>query len=109
MKYIFRKLISLAMVLLASSILVFLLIHMIPGDPAEIMAPLGSSAEEIEAIRIDKGLDKPLTTQYITWIGKIVLEGRFWQTHYIQVRQWLTRIGSKLKNTLILGLTVIRN
>lgn len=106
MKYIFRKLISLAMVLFASSILVFLLIHMIPGDPAEIMAPLGSSAEEIEAIRIDKGLDKPLTTQYITWIGKIVLEGDFGDSLYSGTSVADT-IGSKLKNTLILALTGI--
>ena len=51
MKYLLKQIGSLIVVLIISSILVFLMIHIIPGDPAEMMAPLGASADEIEAIR----------------------------------------------------------
>ena len=106
MKFILKKIGSLILVLFISSILVFLLIHIIPGDPAELMAPLGSSAEEIEAIRVAKGLDKPLIIQYTTWIEKIILHGDFGDSLYSGTAVSAT-IAPKLKNTLILAVTGI--
>lgn len=106
MKFVFKKIGSLLLVLFISSIMVFLLIHLIPGDPAELMAPLGASADEIEAIRVDKGLDKPLITQYIVWIKKIVLNGDFGESLYSGTAVTDT-VGPKLKNTLILALSGI--
>ena len=54
--------------------LVFLLIHLVPGDPVQMMLGEGASPADIEALRHNIGLDLPLRTQYIQyWNG--VLHG----------------------------------
>jgi peptide/nickel transport system permease protein len=57
-------------VLLISTI-IFLVIRVIPGDPALVVAGIDASEEDIEAIRIKLGTDKPLLTQYVQWIWKV--------------------------------------
>jgi peptide/nickel transport system permease protein len=57
-------------VLLISTI-IFLVIRVIPGDPALVVAGIDASEMEIEAIRIKLGTDKPLLTQYVQWIWKV--------------------------------------
>jgi glutathione transport system permease protein len=49
------------------SVVVFMLIHMIPGDPARLMAPENASYETILAVQAKYGLDRPLPEQYIRW------------------------------------------
>ena len=82
MKYLLKQIGSLIVVLIISSILVFLMIHIIPGDPAEMMAPLGASADEIEAIREKLGLNRPLISQYLDWISNIVFHFDFGESLY---------------------------
>ena len=77
MKYLGKKLLSLIIVLFFASIVCFLIIHLIPGDPAETMAGPGSSLADIEAMRHHMGLDRPLVEQYLSWIGNIILHGDF--------------------------------
>lgn len=57
-------------VLVAISILVFSIVHMIPGDPAVIAAGLEASPATVEAIRRDLGLDQPLVTQYVGFVTR---------------------------------------
>jgi len=57
-------------VLLISTI-IFLVIRVIPGDPALVVAGIDASEMEIEAIRIKLGTDKPLLTQYVQWIWNV--------------------------------------
>jgi len=57
-------------VLLISTI-IFLVIRVIPGDPALVVAGIDASETDIEAIRIKLGTDKPLLTQYVQWIWKV--------------------------------------
>lgn len=68
MRYVFRlssaALARLVPVLVAISVLVFSIVHMIPGDPAVIAAGLEASPATVEAIRRDLGLDQPLPVQY---------------------------------------------
>jgi peptide/nickel transport system permease protein len=47
-------------------------IRVIPGDPALVVAGIDASETDIEAIRIKLGTDKPLLTQYVQWIWKVV-------------------------------------
>jgi ABC-type dipeptide/oligopeptide/nickel transport system permease component len=63
-------------VLVAISILVFSIVHMIPGDPAVIAAGLEASPATVEAIRRDLGLDQPLGTQYVRFVTR-ALQGDF--------------------------------
>ncbi len=79
MNYIIKRLFSIIPVLLLASIVVFLIIHVIPGDPAELIAGPGVPDSEIQIIREEMGLDKSLPQQYIIWLYNIV-QGDFGQS-----------------------------
>jgi peptide/nickel transport system permease protein len=70
--YIIRRLLSLIPTLLGVSIIVFLFLRMIPGDPALALAGEHATEETVERFRREFGLDKPLHEQYITYMGKIL-------------------------------------
>ena len=59
-----RRLLEMLTVLLGVSVLVFLMIHMIPGDPARLIAGMEATPEIVEQIREEWGLDQPLYAQY---------------------------------------------
>ena len=50
------------------SIVVFMFIHLIPGDPAKTLAGVEAPLEEVEAIREELGLNDPLIIQYVNWV-----------------------------------------
>jgi ABC-type dipeptide/oligopeptide/nickel transport system permease component len=62
--YTLRRLLEMLTVLFGVSILVFLMIHMIPGDPARLIAGMEATPEVVEQIRRDLGLDQPLYVQF---------------------------------------------
>ena len=70
--YIIRRIVSLIPVLIGVSIIVFMFIHLIPGDP--VLAILGERAavENVERVRKQMGLDKPIWEQYFLYVGKVV-------------------------------------
>ena len=72
--YITKRLLMLIPVLLGTSIIVFSLIHLTPGDPARTIAGEHASEETIQKIREKYGLDKPLYIQYFIWL-KDALKG----------------------------------
>lgn len=59
-------------VLFLVSIVVFSIIHMIPGSPAENLAGPNADAEQLAALEAKMGLDKPIYQQYIIWLGSIL-------------------------------------
>jgi peptide/nickel transport system permease protein len=71
-RFVARRLISMALVLFAVSVLTFLIFNVIPNnDPAERMAGRNSTQTEIEQIRKEWKFDDPLPTQYVTTMKKI--------------------------------------
>lgn len=58
--------------LLLISFAVFMIINLIPGDPAEIMAGSKASEAQLEALTVKFGLDKPLLTRYFIWLKNVV-------------------------------------
>lgn len=66
--YIVRRLVQMVFVLLVLSLLCFFLLHLIPGDP--VLAILGDepTQEEIDYLRKELGLDRPLIVQYFSWL-----------------------------------------
>ena len=64
LRFLSRRLLEALLALLFTSILVFSMIHMIPGDPALLVAGLEAGPEVVERIRRDLGLDRPLPVQY---------------------------------------------
>jgi peptide/nickel transport system permease protein len=74
--FILRRLGAAAIVLFLGSVLVFLGVRALPGDPAVVLAGNEASPSAIAAIRHDYGLDQPLPVQYGRWAGK-ALQGDF--------------------------------
>jgi len=69
---IFRRLISIIPVILGMTILTFALSHVVPADPARLLAGPRASAEVVEKIRHDNGLDKPIWRQYLSYMAGIL-------------------------------------
>lgn len=71
MQTILRRIIQLIFVLAGICVVTFLLVHMVPGDPARVIAGDRASPETIEAIRQRFGLDQPLWQQFMTYAGNL--------------------------------------
>ncbi len=72
MAYVLRRLVATLPVMAVVAILVFLLIHLSPGDPAALIAGDLATAEDIAKLRVALGLDQPLWQQFILWVGKLL-------------------------------------
>jgi len=70
-RYLLRRLLLTVPVLLGVATLVFALIHLVPGDPAQSMLGESASPKEIEALQKSLGLDKPLLTQYRAFLAGV--------------------------------------
>lgn len=66
--YVLKRLLYLVPVLLGVTLLVFVISHAIPGDPARMMAGQKASHEAVENLRRSMGLDRPLPEQYATYL-----------------------------------------
>ena len=62
--------------LLAATVVIFVLIQVVPGDPAAYMMGMNASPESLEALRAQMGLDAPALERYFTWLGGL-LTGQF--------------------------------
>lgn len=70
--FLMRRLVQIVPVLLGVTLMVFLIMQMVPGDPAVLVAGEGATDEQVEAIRHDLGLDQPLAVQYLSYVGDVV-------------------------------------
>src|ERR1700752_5336918 len=74
--FVARRLLYLLPVLIAVSLLTFLIASLLPGDLAYVILGDQATPEKVEALRHDMGLDQPIWWRYIGWLGH-VLEGDF--------------------------------
>ncbi|PGM57847.1 ABC transporter permease [Bacillus sp. AFS053548] len=74
--FIVRRIIQTIPVLLGVSLVVFLIMQMVPGDPATLLAGEGATKQTIEMIRHQLGLDRPVVIQYLDYVYH-VLQGDF--------------------------------
>lgn len=72
LKYVVRRLFSLIFILLGVSILVFLLVHLAPGDPVRIMLGEEATVADVERLNRVYGFDRPLPVQYGLWLWNAV-------------------------------------
>ncbi len=70
--YSLNRLLTLIPTLLAASILVFLFVHLIPGDPASILLGDAATPEDVAELARELGLDEPLWKQYLLWLGNVL-------------------------------------
>lgn len=97
--YIIRRILNIFVTLFIISILVFLLLRLVPGDPARVMAGEHASKEALEELRRELGLDKPFLVQFFTWFGKVLRGdlGKSILTHDSITRELLQRFPSTLE------------
>ena len=70
--YFFKRCVNIIPVLLVVSILAFAFVHLLPGDPARMMAGSDADPATIAMLRHELGLDQPLPIQYLTYMGKLL-------------------------------------
>ena len=105
--YIIRRFLHAGLVILILSLVIFLVIRLLPGDPVLLLVTSDelaqTSEERIAQLRHEFGLDKPLPVQYVTWLGQL-LRGDLGTSiiHRDDVKNELFR---RLPITLYLGLT----
>jgi peptide/nickel transport system permease protein len=95
--YTVRRLLQTIPVLIGVTLVVFLMMHLIPGDPAQIIAGESATEQQIEQTRDRLGLNDPLPVQYATFVGNAVTgdlgnsirSGRA-VTDEISARFWIT-------------------
>lgn len=70
--YLARRVVTLVPVLLGITVIVFLLINLVPGDPAATLLGTRATTDSIAALRTQLGLDEPLWQQYLTFLGHVL-------------------------------------
>ncbi len=100
--FLYRRLPSALLVLLLASFLIFLILRLIPGDPATSLAGPDAGPEAVAAVRARLGLDQPLPGQYLHWLGDL-LTGNLGPSYSIG-GQVGDLIGNGLGNTVELTL-----
>jgi len=99
--YIFKRLISAIPVLLGISVIVFLIMAMIPGDPATAILGSYATPENVEKLNRDLGLDKPLVQRYFIWLANM-LQGDFGRSFALN-RDVLDEVFERFSATLVLA------
>jgi ABC-type dipeptide/oligopeptide/nickel transport system permease component len=97
-----RRLLIVVPVLWAVVTLVFFLIHIVPGDPARNLAGDNATEQQVQAIRAELGLDKPLTTQYASY-WRNLFRGD-WGANPVTHEPVLKRIEARYPGTIQLAL-----
>ncbi|PRD40902.1 glutathione ABC transporter permease GsiC [Phyllobacterium phragmitis] len=101
--YFLKRLTGLLPTLLIVSVLVFLFVHMLPGDPARLAAGQDADEQTVALVRSELGLDRPLPEQFITYFSHLI-QGDFGQS--IRTRRPVsTEIAERFMPTLLLTLT----
>jgi peptide/nickel transport system permease protein len=103
--YLVRRLLLVGPVLLGVSVVVFMVLHLSPGDPAEIMLGPQATKEDLERLRTELGLTEPLPVQYARWLGHVV-QGDLGRSLWMK-RPVLGEVLGRFQATLILAGTAL--
>jgi len=105
LNYLLKRLFSTIPVLLGISLLLFFMLRLLPGDPAQVLAGQMATPQEIENIRQQLGLDRPIYEQYAHYLSRLV---RFDLGRSARTQNPVTQeIWARLPNTLLLAVVAI--
>jgi len=104
-QYVIKRLLSTIPVLLGISLLLFFMLRALPGDPAEVLAGQMATPEDIELIRHQLGLDRPVYIQYALFLGRLAKFdlGRSARTQNPVIQE----VWARLPNTVLLAVVAI--
>ena len=104
-QYVIKRLLSIIPVLFGISLLLFFMLRALPGDPAQVLDGQMDTPEEIELIRHQLGLDKPVYIQYAVFLGRLAKFdlGRSARTQNPVIQE----VWARLPNTMLLATVAI--
>ncbi len=102
MGFLVRRILATLPVMAVVAVVVFLLIHLSPGDPAALIAGDFATGEDIARLRASLGLDQPLWRQFALWLGRL-LTGDLGTSIFTQVPV-ATLLGQRLEPTVSIAL-----
>ena len=100
-RYTIHRLLLTIPVLIGISVVVFLIMALIPGDPATAILGAFATPENATKLRVELGLDRPLVEQYFTWAGNL-LSGDFGRSYALN-RPVLDELLERMGPTLLLA------
>lgn len=103
LNYFLKRLMGLTPTLLIVAVLVFLFVHMLPGDPARLAAGQDADQQTVELVRQELGLDRPMPEQFVSYFAHVV-KGDF-GTSLRTRRPVSTEIAERFMPTLLLTLS----
>lgn len=103
--YVLRRLLALIPVALVVATVAFVLIHVAPGDPASIIAGPDATAEDVEKIKRQMGLDRPLPVQLVSWYGRLI-QGDLGRSIFLR-KPVFDAILDRVEPTLLLTLSAM--
>ena len=105
LSFILKRVLATVPVMGVVALIVFLLLRLSPGDPAAVIAGDYATAEQIEKIRTQLGLNEPILLQFINWLGDLV-RGDLGVSIFSNLPV-TTLIAQRIEPTLMLALTTI--
>lgn len=105
LRFTVRRLLLTIPVLLGVATLVFALLHLVPGDPAQVMLGEAAAQSDVDELRTKLGLDRPFATQYLQFIAGVA-QGDF-GTSFRYGTPVFAEIAQRLPNTLELALAAM--
>ena len=101
-RYALRRLASIALILLLVSAIVFVAIHVLPGNAATLILGEYATPEALRTLEREMGLDRPLVVQYASWIRSVVTGD--WGMSLAMKQPVATVVGYRLRNSAFLAL-----
>ncbi len=101
-KYVIKRLLSLIPTVFIVSVVIFMLVHLTPGDPAAAMLGEDATPADIAELHARLGLDDPLPTQYVRWVRNCV-RGDFGQSTAVVGKPVSEMIASHFRPTILLA------
>jgi peptide/nickel transport system permease protein len=106
LKYILRRLGFLVLTVILTSLMIFVVTQLLPGDVARVILGREAGEAALQNLREELGLDRPLPVQYLTWLGNFIIGD--WGESYstsVPIRDLvLERLGNSLR---LAGLTML--
>lgn len=104
-RYVVRRLGFLLLTLLLTSLIIFLITQVLPGDPARVILGREAGEQAVAQLREDLGLNDPLIVQYVRWLGNFVTGD--WGTSYstgVEIRPFVMQ---RLRNSMMLAIVAL--
>lgn len=104
-RYILRRLGFLLLTLLLTSVIIFAVTQLLPGDIARVILGREAGEAALEALREELGLNAPLPVQYLRWLGDFVTGD--WGTSFSTRSEIYPLVMGRLRNSLMLALVTL--